>query len=300
MTLHLPLRNLTRWHRGVNPGIRGRMPASGHMRYGTVYDSVKQSICKNPLQNPTLGVLVTEGGNVLGRQTGLWSTETRCTEGCMALRWWQQCRKRSLWSTGQHPVVCMYAFHPQGSLWVVTVWFPGCETNMVHRKCTEKKGKGIKMSPIIQAFQLTAIFVGDAIWQPEPGSSVSIVSGYGRPRFDPRQGQRTFPLTSVSRPALGSTQPPVQRVPGFLSPGLKRGQGVTLNTHPHLVPRSRMSRSYTSSPSSAFMARSGTALALAIWQQKQRHTHPLWVCGFNWIQISSLMQTFFYGTKRLW
>jgi hypothetical protein len=30
-------------------------------------------------------------------------------------------------------------------------------------------------------------------------------------------------------------------------PGLKHGQGVTLTTHPHLVPRSRMSRSYTSS-----------------------------------------------------
>jgi hypothetical protein len=31
-------------------------------------------------------------------------------------------------------------------------------------------------------------------------------------------------------------------------PGAKRGRGVTLTTHPHLVPRSRMSRSYSSSP----------------------------------------------------
>jgi hypothetical protein len=45
-----------------------------------------------------------------------------------------------------------------------------------------------------------------------------------------------------------------------LSPGLKRGWGVTLTTRPHLVPRSRM-RSYTSSPPSVFMACSGTALA---------------------------------------
>jgi len=52
----------------------------------------------------------------------------------------------------------------------------------------------------------------------------------------------------VSRPALGPTQPPVQWVPGVLSPGVKRGRGVTLTTHPHLVPRSWMSRSYTSSP----------------------------------------------------
>jgi hypothetical protein len=76
----------------------------------------------------------------------------------------------------------------------------------------------------------------------EPGSSGSIVSDYGlderRSRFDPRQGQRIFPLASVSRPALRPTQPPVQWVPGVLSPGVKRGRGVTLTTQPHLVPRS--------------------------------------------------------------
>jgi hypothetical protein len=44
----------------------------------------------------------------------------------------------------------------------------------------------------------------------------------------------------VSRPALGSTQPPVQWVPGVLSPGVKRGRGVMLTPHPHLLPRSRM------------------------------------------------------------
>jgi hypothetical protein len=36
-------------------------------------------------------------------------------------------------------------------------------------------------------------------------------------------------------------------VPGVLSPGVKRGQGVTLTAYPHLVPRSRMSMTYTSS-----------------------------------------------------
>jgi hypothetical protein len=43
--------------------------------------------------------------------------------------------------------------------------------------------------------------------------------------FDPRRGQRIFPLASVSRPALGPTQPPVQRVPGVLSPGVKARPG---------------------------------------------------------------------------
>jgi hypothetical protein len=65
--------------------------------------------------------------------------------------------------------------------------------------------------------------------------------------FVPRRRQRIFPLASASRPALGPTQPPVQWVPGVLSPGIKCGRGVMLTTHPHLVPRLRMSRSYTSS-----------------------------------------------------
>jgi hypothetical protein len=50
------------------------------------------------------------------------------------------------------------------------------------------------------------------------------------------------------RPALGPTQPPVQWVRRVSSPGVKRRQGVTLTTHPYLVPRSWISRSYTSSP----------------------------------------------------
>jgi hypothetical protein len=33
-----------------------------------------------------------------------------------------------------------------------------------------------------------------------------------------------------------------------LSQGVKRGRGVTLTTHPHLLSTSRMSRCYTSSP----------------------------------------------------
>jgi hypothetical protein len=63
-------------------------------------------------------------------------------------------------------------------------------------------------------------------------SSVCIVSGY---KLDnrgsiPGRGKRLFPLTSVSRPALGLTQLPVHWVPGVLSPGVKRGRRVTLTT----------------------------------------------------------------------
>jgi hypothetical protein len=64
----------------------------------------------------------------------------------------------------------------------------------------------------------------------------------GRSRFDPQQRQRVFLLASVSRPALMPTQSPVQWVQAVLSSGVKRGRGVTLTTHPHLMSRSWMSR----------------------------------------------------------
>jgi hypothetical protein len=51
---------------------------------------------------------------------------------------------------------------------------------------------------------------------------------------------------------------------GVHYPWLKSGRRVTLTTHPHLFPRSRMSRSHTSSLSSASMECSGTVLALFI------------------------------------
>jgi hypothetical protein len=103
------------------------------------------------------------------------------------------------------------------------------------------------------------------------------VSGYGLDdRGDrgsiPGRGERISSLACVSRPALGPTQAPVQWVPRVLSPGLKRGRGVTLTTHPHLMPRSGMSRSYSFSPPSACLACSGTALAFLLSNKTSRGT----------------------------
>jgi hypothetical protein len=96
------------------------------------------------------------------------------------------------------------------------------------------------------------------------GRSVSIVSDYRldnwatgvRSRADAR---RFSALTFVSRPALTPTQPPIQWIPGVLSPWVERGQAVTLTTHPHLVPASRM-RNCVSSPLCRLHDGSGTSL----------------------------------------
>jgi hypothetical protein len=55
-------------------------------------------------------------------------------------------------------------------------------------------------------------------------------------------------FSSLSRPALTSTQTPIQRLPEVISLGVKRALEVTLTTATHLVPRLSMSRSYTPSP----------------------------------------------------
>jgi hypothetical protein len=45
-----------------------------YLAKGTTYEATNNII---PLQDSTIGVLVAEDGNVLGRQAGLWSTEAK-------------------------------------------------------------------------------------------------------------------------------------------------------------------------------------------------------------------------------
>jgi hypothetical protein len=64
-----------------------------------------------------------------------------------------------------------------------------------------------------------------------------------RLEFDPGQRQRDFSSSlCVQTGSGGPTQTPVQWVLGVPSPRVKRGRGVPLTTHPHLVPRSSMGR----------------------------------------------------------
>jgi hypothetical protein len=99
------------------------------------------------------------------------------------------------------------------------------------------------------------------------GSAVSIVSGHG---LDDRAIEvrstaeaKEFFLWPVCPDRLWG--PPSLLYKGYRGPflGAKARPGRDVDHSPHLVPRSRMSRSYTSSPPSTCVSCNGTALALA-------------------------------------
>jgi hypothetical protein len=76
------------------------------------------------------------------------------------------------------------------------------------------------------------------------GSSGSVVSTMdwttGRPGFDPRQRQKDFFCSLFIQISYNAHPASCPKGTGDLSAGLKRGRGVTLTIHLHLVPRSRM------------------------------------------------------------
>jgi hypothetical protein len=67
------------------------------------------------------------------------------------------------------------------------------------------------------------------------------------PGFDPRERQRIFPVVCV-RTSSEANPASCPMGTGGSFPGVKRGRSVTLTTHPHLLPRSRMIRSHIVSP----------------------------------------------------
>jgi hypothetical protein len=84
----------------------------------------------------------------------------------------------------------------------------------------------------------------------EPGSSVSIVSDYGLDdqAIEIRSPSGAKDFSSILCVQTGSEAHPASCTMGSVGPfpGAKRGGGVKLTTNPHVVPRSRKSRSYTS------------------------------------------------------
>jgi hypothetical protein len=64
-------------------------------------------------------------------------------------------------------------------------------------------------------FSMPVLYLGVGITRRSDGLRAE------RPGFDSRQ-YKIFPFSTASRPTLGPTHPPIQWVPGALSPVLKR------------------------------------------------------------------------------
>jgi hypothetical protein len=115
----------------------------------------------------------------------------------------------------------------------------------------------------------------------EPCSSVSIVSGYGlddqaiEVRSPPEA--RSFSCSFCVQTGSGAHPASFTMGTGDSLPGAEVRPGRDADHSPHLVPRSRMSKSYNSPPPpSAFMACSGTALAVAL---------PMLLCMFRFLLL---------------
>jgi hypothetical protein len=79
-----------------------------------------------------------------------------------------------------------------------------------------------------------------------PDSSVGMTTDKGLDGRGSNSGKRFVLYSTASSADLWSTQPPIQWVPGALSPG-QNGRGVKLTIHLHLVTRSKWWR-YNSTP----------------------------------------------------
>jgi hypothetical protein len=76
----------------------------------------------------------------------------------------------------------------------------------------------------------------------------------GRSRFDPRQRRKDFPSNlSVQTGSVAHPASCTMSIKVILA-WVKRGQSMTLTTHPHLMPRSRIGRNCTHLPLCACLA----------------------------------------------
>jgi hypothetical protein len=124
--------------------------------------------------------------------------------------------------------------------------------------------------------------------------------------FDSRRGLGILLSTAASRTAAGPTQPPIQRVPGALSLGIKR-PGVKLTIHQHLIPRSTNEWSYTSTPQYAFMAlcsvkkSTGTTLPLPFWPLLTQSQVTVQAVQRQWsVDITIIAAEFWVAAEWSW
>jgi hypothetical protein len=136
----------------------------------------------------------------------------------------------------------------------------------------------------------------------EPGSSVSIVSGYGLDDWaigvrSPAEA-KDFSSNLCVQSGSGAHPASCATGTGGPFPGGKTRPGRDADHSPHLVPSSIMSRSYTSSSPRTSMACSGTALALVINERCTVQTFLFMSDLLSGKHGSSVPRFFSLGTRR--
>jgi hypothetical protein len=96
-----------------------------------------------------------------------------------------------------------------------------------------------------------------------------------------QERQIMFPLVCVQ---TSSEAHPASCTMGIGGPfrGTKRGRGVTLTTHPHLVPRSRMISSYISSNPKRLRCVSWDSFRFYLCVQTSSEAHPVFCTVGTW------------------
>jgi hypothetical protein len=138
--------------------------------------------------------------------------------------------------------VCMYAYTVKYLLHF------NCFTTMFLFIAALSSPSKMPMPTTVSVLLITIILVSTSLYASR-GSSVSIVSDYGLgDRGSIPDRAENFSSSLCVQTGSAAHLASCTMVPGVISPGVKCGRGVMLTTHPHLVPRLRMSMSYTSSP----------------------------------------------------
>jgi hypothetical protein len=115
----------------------------------------------------------------------------------------------------------------------------------VNKFCdTLRSSKGIIRSVLIPHHVATLLLLRYSDW---------LRAGRLRGRSSIPGGGKNFHFPTSSRPTLGPTQPPIQWVPGTLSPGVKR-QGREADRYPPTSAEVKKMWIYTYTPPDAFMA----------------------------------------------
>jgi hypothetical protein len=136
----------------------------------------------------------------------------------------------------------------------------------------------------VKCFVLPLILRGEAGWL----SAIALGYGLDEQGFESRQGLGIFLFTTASRPALGTTQPPIQWVPGALFLGVKRPRHEADHSPPSSA-ENKNAWSYISTPQYAFVtwcSVNGTVTTLpysALGQgfsrlQYRNHAHGTCIC----------------------